>query len=121
MSTTINWHYMDRNGNRYSLNGVDLNHSHFDQMYGVYVIYYIENRYIHTVYVGQGFVRDRLGQHRNDDRIQAYAHKTLYVTWASTTISERDGIEAYLHEKLQPLVGERVPDVDPIEVNLPWE
>jgi hypothetical protein len=73
------------------------------------------------VYVGQGKIRDRLKDHRNDPRIQAYSKLGLYTTWASAQTAKRDSVEAYLAKIYDPLVGERRPAAAPITVNLPWD
>jgi len=101
------------------LNTVNLDHSHFDDLEGVYIIWHGGSNAA-TVRVGQGVIRDRLAAHREDDDIQAYAHLTLFATWASVAKQYRDGVEAYLADSLNPKVGERFPDRVPIEVNLPW-
>ncbi len=101
------------------LNTVDLTNSHFDNMEGVYIIWH-EGESPATVRVGQGVIKERLQDHREDDKVQAYDHFGLFVTWASVAEQHRDGIEAYLAQELKPKVGERFPDVTPIEVNLPW-
>jgi hypothetical protein len=101
------------------LSTVNLSHEHFNSMYGVYIIWHGGSNAA-TVRVGQGFIRDRLSAHRNDPEVQAYARHTLYVTWASVSSASRDGVEAFLSQRLQPLVGERFPSVAPFEVNLPW-
>ena len=107
------------------LNTVNLNHLHFDDMEGVYIIWHegglpamerVGGQV--TVRVGQGVIRDRLQAHR-EDKVQAYSHLGLLVTWASVPEKYRDGVEAYLAQRLEPKIGERFPDVDPIEVNLP--
>lgn len=73
----------------------------------------------HTVRVGQGNVSDRLQVHRTDNAIIQHG-PSLLATWAAVDHqSDRDGIERYLYEALQPLEGERFPDVVPIPVNLP--
>ncbi|MHA1329889.1 MAG: hypothetical protein ACTSR2_02315 [Candidatus Hodarchaeales archaeon] len=101
--------------------GVDLAHSHFDEMEGVYIIWYWQNENVPvTVRVGQGVIRDRLAQHRNDPEILANKQYNLFVTWARVAQSQRDGVERYLGETLKPKVGSRLPDIPPIEVNLPW-
>lgn len=102
-----------------NLDTVNLNHEHFNSMYGVYIIWHGGSNAL-TVRVGQGFIRDRLLEHRKDSQIQAFSDKILYVTWASVPSSERSSVESFLAVSLQPLVGERFPDVPPIEVNLPW-
>jgi len=101
------------------LNTVSLSHSHFDSMDGVYIIWHGGSN-PKTVRVGQGNIRKRLEAHRTDPDVQAYAHLGLYVTWASVPEDSRNGIEAYLAQKLKPIVGERFPDTAPISVNLPW-
>ena len=102
------------------LGSVDLNHKHFDDMEGVYIIWCGGDEPA-TIRVGQGVIRDRLRAHRNDEDIQAYKDLVLYVTWALVAPSYRDGVEAYLADILEPLVGERFPDRTQIEVNLPWK
>ena len=93
---------------------VDLNHTHFNGMEGVYIIWQKGGRVIR---IGQGFIRDRLTEHRNNRAITAY--NDLFVTWAPVVAQYRDGIERYLAETLKPLVGEAFPDAPPIQVNLP--
>jgi hypothetical protein len=88
---------------------------------GVYVIWHGGAK-PRVVYVGQAkVIRDRLAAHRNDDRIQAYAKYGLYVTWAIVVSAHRDGVEVYLANAYEPLVGERRPTAEPITVNLPWD
>ena len=115
----ISWNKC-QNDNWCSLNTVDLNHSHFDGMEGVYVIWYLGNPGA-TVRIGQGVIRDRLQSHRQGNEIQAFSSLGLFVTWASLQLQYRDGVEAYLGEKLKPIVGDRFPNAAPIAVNLPWE
>ncbi len=106
-------------GNWCQLNSVNLSHDAFNRS-GVYVIWHGGNK-PRVVYVGQGVVRDRLSDHREDARIQAYADRTLYVTWAAVPAGKRDGVEAYLSSTYGPLVGERRPTATPISVNSPWD
>jgi hypothetical protein len=73
-----------------------------------------------TVRVGQGDVADRIGCHRGDSDVQAYASLGLYVTWAAVPANQVDGVERYLAEALKPKVGSRWPNVATIPVNLPW-
>jgi hypothetical protein len=73
------------------------------------------------VYAGQGAIRNRLREHRDDPRIQAYAERGLYTTWANVQPAERDGVEAYLARVYAPLVGDRHSVAAPITVNLPWD
>lgn len=101
------------------LSTVNLGHPYFENVTGVYIIWHGGTSPA-TVRVGQGTVRDRLTEHRADPQIQAFANLGLFVTWAVVPGSQLDGVERFLHARLNPKVGERSPDVEPIEVNLPW-
>src|SRR3990172_3814595 len=94
------------------LDSVNLEHNHFDTMEGVYVIWHGGNNAA-TVRVGQGFIRDRLRDHRGDPQIQSFNHLTLYVTWASVAAAQRDGVEKYLANVLKPKVGSQFPAAVP--------
>jgi hypothetical protein len=102
-----------------SLATVNLAHVHFNQMEGVYIIWHGGPKAA-TVYVGQGNVRQRLTEHRNDPQIQAFSSLGLFVTWAAVPAAQRNGVEAYLARKLAPRVGELHPTAPQIEANLPW-
>lgn len=87
---------------------------------GVYMIWHGGNP-ARVVYVGQGDVAERIAQHRTRTDILNYeAHGTLYVTWASVPVAQRDGVERFLADHLNPLVGDAHPQAAPISVNLPW-
>lgn len=87
---------------------------------GVYIIWH-EGNPGRVVRIGQGIIKDRLTTHRDDEEITDYRKKgKLLVTWASVLLGQRDGVEAYLADKWNPLVGEAFPDVVPIAVNSPW-
>jgi hypothetical protein len=58
--------------------------------------------------------------HRNDDEVQSYVNLGLFVTWATLDRKYRDGVEAFLAKKLNPIAGDRFPNRQPIQVNLPW-
>ena len=98
---------------------VNLAHDHFQGMEGVYIIWH-GGQAAKVVYVGQGTIRDRLREHRSDNRIQQYAGFDLFATWASVPPQNRSGVERHLADKWQPLVGTNHPDANPIEVNSPW-
>ncbi|OIP65321.1 MAG: hypothetical protein COV32_01930 [Candidatus Yonathbacteria bacterium CG10_big_fil_rev_8_21_14_0_10_43_136] len=103
-------------GNKWvSLMSVDLAQTYFDNMEGVYVIWQGGGP---VVRVGQGIIRDRLSSHRRDTAVTAYPN--LYVTWASISATHRDGVERYLANALAPRVGDAFPDVNPIQVTLPF-
>lgn len=98
---------------------LNLNHSHFDNLEGVYVIWHgAPNPAV--VYVGQGNIRNRILAHRTEATILRYRINGLYVTWAPIASTYRDGVERYLAERWPPLVGENHPLVESIVVNFPW-
>jgi len=99
----------------------NLNLENMSDVGGVYIIWH-QGDPARVVYVGQGDpIKDRLGEHRQDKAILAYRKNgTLRVTWASVSSSQRDGVERYLADKWNPLVGDAYPNELPIAVNSPW-
>jgi hypothetical protein len=98
---------------------LNLGHPHFSGLAGVYIIWHGgQNPW--TVYVGQGLIADRLAAHRQEKEILQYSHLGLFATWAKVNASDRDGVELFLSQKLQPRVGHNYPSVSPTPVNLPW-
>ena len=105
------WCHLDR---------VDL--ESFEDVRGVYVIWNpeMDSHSTNVVRVGQGHINGRLADHRNDSEITDHGKDDLRVTWAAVKGQvNRRGIERYLADRLNPLVGSRFPDVTPIQVNLP--
>lgn len=119
---TLEWYKQTDKGDWYGLNIVNLSDDHFNDLYGVYIIYYVIDNTVYILYAGQGNIRDRLYAHRSDNTILNYTHHTLYVTWAKVPlINDRDRIEAYIHQQYTPKLVERTPDAIPLVVNLPWK
>ena len=89
------------------------------QVRGVYVIWHNPARRV--IYVGEGWIADRLSAHRTDPTILSHRGSgTLLVTWAGVADDvTRWGIERYLGEIWQPLVSKQFRDVPAVEVNLP--
>ena len=102
-----------------NLLNLNLEHSHFDNMSGVYIIWH-GGQNAATVRIGSGAIRDRLRAHREDPAILRYKDLGLFVTWAVVSASMQGNVERYLADSLRPIVGERFPDVLPEVVNLPW-
>ena len=103
------------------LNSVNLDHEHFNNRHGVYIIWHggMEPA---VVYVGQGNIKERLAVHRNNPDIQQYKHLDLYVTWATVSEESRIGVEAYLIDMWNPKENANSPQtVHRIEVNSPWQ
>lgn len=86
---------------------------------GVYIIWH-GGEIPRCVRVGQGDIKDRLSEHRNNPKITQYRSEgELFVTWAAVPASQHDGVEAYLAKACDPIVGERFPERTPIAVILP--
>ena len=98
---------------------LDLAHSVFDGLEGVYIIWH-SGDHPATVYVGQGVIKDRTQAHRSEPEILAFSGSGLFVTWASVDRASRDGVERFLADSLKPKVGTTHPQTAPIAVNLPW-
>ena len=87
---------------------------------GVYIIWY-RGKPGRVVYVGRGIIADRLNAHRRDDEIMAYDQRhTLLATWAKVPPPKREGIELYLYQRWNPLVGKNNSKAEPIPVYAPW-
>lgn len=104
-----------------SLININLTHPYLDNIEGVYIIWH-GGKNPRVVRVGQGVVRDRLTANKKNKDIMQYKNSgPLHVTWATVGARYRDGVERYLTERLDPLVGDRLLTVAPIEVNLPYQ
>ena len=89
---------------------------------GVYIIWHSAGSPRNSViYVGKGEVDSRLIRHQLDERVLLFINMNLMVTCAAVPEIHLDGVEAFLHKTLKPVVGERYPDVAPVRVNLPWD
>lgn len=98
-----------------NLDSVNLDHHSLRDLTGVYVIWQGGGP---VVRVGQGIIKDRLGVHKDDPEITAY--RPLSVTWFDIPESQQDGVERYLADTLDPVIGDSFPDCSPIRVGLPW-
>ena len=103
------------------LKELDLDQEYFDDMEGVYIIWYeFDVPGNQAEYVGQGIIRDRLKDHCGSDWFPNYSDVILFVTWADVPEANRDGVERYLAEYYEPTIGQRYPCAKPIEVNIPF-
>ena len=101
------------------LSTVNLAHSHFNQMYGVYIIWHGGPKPA-TAYIGRGIIRNRLSFHRNDPKVQEFSSLVLYVTWAAVPEENAASVENYLANRLNPKVQVERSIATPTTVNLPW-
>ena len=119
MNQQLTWYYKDGNNRNYQLNSYNLDQPHFDNLKGVYIVSTMKTGIFIQSMLDKVLSKIDLCTPRRY-RIQHYASKTLYITWAKASEDDQDGIEAYLHERLNPLVRDRTPTATPIVVNLPW-
>ena len=116
MSLQLNWIKCGDDSHWCSLKLVNLDM----KTEGVYVIWHEGDPGV-VVRIGQGDIAARLGAHRNDPAILVYEKQgTVRVTWAAVSVSQRNGVEAFLAGRWTPLIGEMFPDADPLAVNLPF-
>jgi hypothetical protein len=119
MEAFVDWQKCKRGG-WCCLSELDLAHSHFDDMAGVYVIWYDDQNPV-CLRVGQGFIRDCLVEELHDQDIQAHKQKQeLFVTWAKVGPTFCGCVVKYMIEALKPALHCTCPDTEAIAVNLPW-
>ena len=97
---------------------VPLSNPHFNEAAGVYVIWH--NGHNPVLRVGQGYIRTELKTLQLDSGLRAIAADSpVFVSWAHIAREHRDMVERYLVDMLGPQHVIDVPEVAPIEVNLP--
>ena len=115
MALTLKWQACGDDHHWCSL--ANLNLDSIKAKNGVYIIWH-EGNPSRIVRIGQGKIADRLGAHRNDATITQYGN--LRATWASVPVHQMDGVERYLADTWNPLVGDAFPATGPIAVNSPF-
>jgi hypothetical protein len=82
---------------------LDLTHPAFDNVVGVYVIFYLLDEGPRAVVIHHGPIRDAITIDKESEAILAY-EKThgLYVTWAKVSLEQCEGAALYLNDKLSP-------------------
>lgn len=103
------------------LEKLDLEHKNLKGVDGVYIMWAEEGGAISVIKVGYGNIVKELQKNKQDRAIIPFFAKKLKISWAEAPILKRKGIIAYLHKKCHPKITDEVPNVTPIEVNLPWE
>jgi len=113
----VSWIKCGNDGHWCSLDRLELNSI---EVGGVYIIWH-EGNPGRVVRIGQGDIADRLCAHRNDKEIIAYRKSgALRATWAAVPLQYRNGVERYLANTWEPLVGSAFPIALPLAVNSPW-
>jgi len=113
----IEWEKCKR-GTWCNLSELDLDHEHFNDMEGVYVIWQGEENPV-ALRVGYGCIRNCLANERNDNDVLAYHEDEIYVTWGKVGRKFCGGVVRYIADVLQPELESSSPDVKPIEINIP--
>ena len=117
MDAHVEWEKCKR-GKWCNLSELDLDHEHFDDMEGVYVLWQGEENPV-ALRVGQGLIRECLAKEQNDKDVLVYLQNEIYVTWAKVDRRFSGGIVRYIANILQPKLDSSSLDVVPIEVNIP--
>jgi len=121
MSLTLDW-MIGIDDTWCLLDSLNLNESCFDNLRGVFIVWYGPNEKGeegHVVCVGKGIIRNQLLTLMKDPTLARYSSRRLMVTWAEVDALHKEGVEAYLVAILDPLFGERHPNVVQTLVNLP--
>ncbi len=103
------------------LNKVDLTTKEMKSLTGVYVIWSgksASNRLV--LRVGSGNIVEELARHKRDLAMMAFFHLGVYVTWAEIPALKRRNVQFYLTTALRPKFEDKVPDLNPVQVNTPW-
>ena len=117
---SLGWikHEQDGQQSWCELYSVPLEHEHFHHLGGVYVIWHAGHHPV--LRVGQGYIKTELTTLRLDPRLASMNEESrVFVTWAVAPRDERDGIERFLADMLDPEIPGRPQEVEPIAVNLP--
>ncbi len=123
MSLTLEW-MIGADDNWCLFDKLDLNDSYFnnDNLRGVFIIWFGPNEKGdegRVVCVGKGIIRNQLLAARLDPILCRYTSRHMMVTWAEVDALHKAGVEAYLMGVLNPILGEKHPNVVQTLVNLP--
>jgi hypothetical protein len=121
----LHWIKNGQNNEWFDFLRLNLNAPYFNDKRGAYAIWYTSSisGTSKVIRLGQGDIGDRLREHRNNPDITRYSSLgQLKVTWALVDNinffeADLDGVEAYLSDLYQPLIGDRFPFVQQITVN----
>ncbi|MDC1068335.1 hypothetical protein OAQ99_04175 [Candidatus Kapabacteria bacterium] len=102
---------------------VDIDHEFIKESEGIFICWTgttIDDS-LTTIVVGQGYIYDLIIDLREDQAMEAFKHKGVFVTWSRVSSYKMNGIELFLREKLKPLFkGESISGWKK-EVNIPWD
>ena len=121
---TVNWTRNTQNNEWFDFLKLNLDSPYFSNKKGVYVIWYTSPLAAKVVRLGSGNIAERLKEHRSNQDILKYSGlgqmKVSWIIADNNPVKDSDllGIEAFLANHYSPLIGDRYPDVTPIQVNL---
>jgi hypothetical protein len=118
MQTILDWKTLDSH-NWTSFVDLDLQDSRLEGVTGIFFIWSRDLPYPQSIRIGQGNIRDRLIEMRNDPEVMAYQDKHPYVAWCSPPQSQIDGIITFMYQERPPLVPAPYPQAAPIVANTP--
>jgi hypothetical protein len=109
--------------------GVNLEDKAFDNLSGVFCVFSASTRFIptarppiqpayQTIYVGTGDIRKRISALRVERSIKRHGPQS--VTWAEVPEDLQAGVAAYLADKLDPAERDTNPEIERLQVNLPY-
>jgi hypothetical protein len=121
MSMTVEW--MIGTDNEWcDFDSLNLSDPYFDKINGLFVIWFgpsDKGEEARVVCVGHGLLRCKLGNLRDDPVSARHASRHMKVTWAEIDAHHAQGAETYLIGALNPIHGERHPNVVQTIVNIP--
>ncbi|MEK7390252.1 MAG: type IV pilus twitching motility protein PilT [Elusimicrobiota bacterium] len=119
MNLQVHW-VKCQDGSWANLYAVDLDHAHFNELEGVYIVWHGGAK-TEPLRVGAGLIRSKIEACRKDPAIRLFNDRELYATWACVDPGIRDSVVHFLCKKLAPKAQDEVPDALPIAINLPHE
>ncbi|MBD3409685.1 MAG: hypothetical protein GF419_05710 [Ignavibacteriales bacterium] len=100
----VKWMYC-KGGKWCTFNRVPLDDPHFDDLYGVFLVWNELRKKKNVIYVGKGKLREKIKANRQSHAIQENILKnTLYVTWASVPEEDVNAAHIYLTKKYDPSI-----------------
>ena len=115
----LEWH-KNSEGKWWTLADANVEDEHFDDMEGVYIIWYEDHDQV-TLRVGQGHIRDCIVSERNNEEMWRYVQEhEIYVTWAQVERKYLEVVAKQIAQATKPRLKSSSPDVGTSVVNLPW-
>ncbi len=121
----VTWIKNNQTGEWFDFLRLNLDSQYFAGKRGIYVIWYTSPQQAKVIRLGQGYLGQRLKEHRANPKITNYSiYGQLKVSWIlvdSIHLWEHDlnGVEKYLARVYSPTEGDLYPTTDPeVRVNL---